>query len=143
MNFRKIVPPLVSLVLALPLAAAASGNFRDVLDTPARASAYAAKSLLSGVANAGQRVVAVGQRGHIVYSDDGGQTWLQAKVPVSTDLTAVFFASPTHGWAVGHGGVVIVSYAADLYLHLLVPNSKFEIKTRPDCGTGYKKSCVS
>ena len=109
MNFRKIVPPLVSLVLALPLAAAASGNFRDVLDTPARASAYAAKSLLSGVANAGQRVVAVGQRGHIVYSDDGGQTWLQAKVPVSSDLVAVTFPTPEQGWAVGHDGIVLHS----------------------------------
>ena len=107
MKFRKIVPPLVALVLTLPLAASAAANYRDVLDTPARDSAFAAKSLLNGVANAGQRIVAVGQRGHIVYSDDGGKTWLQAKVPVSSDLVAVAFPTPAKGWAVGHDGVVL------------------------------------
>lgn len=49
----------------------------------------------------------MGQRGHIVYSDDAGDTWKQASVPVSTDLVAVSFASATKGWAVGHGGVVL------------------------------------
>ena len=107
MNFRKIAPPLASLVLALPLAATAAGNFRDVLDIPARESAFAAKSLLNGVANAGKRTVAVGQRGHIVFSDDGGKTWTQAKVPVSSDLVAVYFPIPAKGWAVGHDGVVL------------------------------------
>ena len=101
MSIRKIVPPLVALVLTLPLAAFAAASYRDVLDTPARDSAFAAKSLLNGVANAGQRIVAVGQRGHIVLSDDGGKTWTQAKVPVSSDLVAVYFPTPAKGWAVG------------------------------------------
>ena len=65
--------------------------------------------LLNGVARAGKRVVAVGQRGHIVYSDDGGRSWTQAKVPVSSDLVAVSFPTPTHGWAAGHDGVVLHS----------------------------------
>ncbi len=109
MKLRKIVPPLVSLVLALPLAATAAGSFRDALDVPARESAFAARSLLNGVAQAGKRTVAVGQRGHIVYSDDGGKTWVQAKVPVSSDLVAVSFPTPAKGWAVGHDGVVLHS----------------------------------
>lgn len=108
MTFRKIVPPLVAFVLTLPLAAAAA-SYRDVLDTPARDSAFATKSLLNGVASAGQRIVAVGQRGHIVYSDDGGKTWTQAKVPVSSDLVAVYFPTPAKGWAVGHDGIVLHS----------------------------------
>ncbi len=107
MKFRKIVTPLLALALTLPLAASAAASYRDVLDTPARDSAFAAKSLLNGVANAGQRIVAVGQRGHIIYSDDGGKTWLQAKVPVSSDLVAVSFPTPAKGWAVGHDGVVL------------------------------------
>lgn len=107
MTFRKIVPPLVAFVLTLPLVASAATSYRDVLDTPARDSAFAAKSLLNGVANAGQRIVAVGQRGHIVLSDDGGKTWTQAKVPVSSDLVAVYFPTPAKGWAVGHDGVVL------------------------------------
>jgi photosystem II stability/assembly factor-like uncharacterized protein len=40
-------------------------------------------------------------------SSDGGATWQQAKVPVSSDLTAVFFASDQKGWAVGHDGVIL------------------------------------
>jgi photosystem II stability/assembly factor-like uncharacterized protein len=109
MLIRKIAVPLVSFALALPVAAAAVEGFRDVLDTPARASAFAAKSLLNGVATAGQRVVAVGQRGHILYSDDGGKTWVQAAVPVSSDLVAVSFPTPAKGWAVGHDGIVLHS----------------------------------
>jgi photosystem II stability/assembly factor-like uncharacterized protein len=81
----------------------------DVLDRPAMASALAAKSLLIGMARAGDKFVAVGPRGHIVVTADGGQTWTQAKVPVSSDLTAVWFASPLLGWAVGHDGVVLAS----------------------------------
>lgn len=111
---RKIASSLVALALGLPLLALAADGFRDVLDTPARESALAAKSLLNGVATAGRRVIAVGQRGHIVYSDDLGQTWIQAKVPVSSDLVAVSFPTPQLGWAVGHDGVVLHSADAGL-----------------------------
>jgi len=81
----------------------------DVLDQPARISALASKSPLSGVARAGERMVVVGQRGHILLSDDAGQHWQQAVVPVSADLTAVSFPSATQGWAVGNDGVVLHS----------------------------------
>ncbi|MBI2277951.1 MAG: glycosyl hydrolase [Dechloromonas sp.] len=108
MTLRKIIPLCVALTLALPLAAKADG-FRDPLDTPARPSPFAAKSLLNGVANAGKRVVAVGQRGHVVYSDDAGKSWVQAQVPVSSDLVAVSFPTPEQGWAVGHDGIVLHS----------------------------------
>ena len=81
----------------------------DVLERPATPSALAATKLLIGMARAGDAYVAVGPRGHIVVSGDGGKTWKQAKVPVSSDLTAVWFASPTLGWAVGHDGVVLAT----------------------------------
>ncbi|MCY1519390.1 Ycf48-like protein [compost metagenome] len=51
----------------------------------------------------------VGQRGHILYSDDAGRRWQQAEVPVSSDLVAVHFPSASQGWAVGHDGVVLHS----------------------------------
>lgn len=108
MNIRNLILPCLALTLGLPLAASAD-SFRDVLDTPARQSPFAAKSLLNGVTNAGRRVVAVGQRGHIVYSDDAGKSWRQAQVPVSSDLVAVSFPTPEKGWAVGHDGVVLHS----------------------------------
>lgn len=86
-----------------------AGEFADVLDTPALRSDLAAQSMLTGLTLAGQRLVAVGQRGHILYSDDAGQHWQQAQVPVSSDLVAVNFPSPQQGWAVGHDGVVLHS----------------------------------
>ena len=90
-------------------ATASTAPFRDPLDVPAQESVLAARRLLNGVAAAGGRLVAVGQRGHIVYSDDGGSSWIQARVPVSADLTAVHFASADRGWAVGHGGVILAT----------------------------------
>jgi photosystem II stability/assembly factor-like uncharacterized protein len=51
----------------------------------------------------------VGQRGHILTSDDNGSSWQQAEVPVSTDLVAVHFPSASQGWAVGHDGVILHS----------------------------------
>ena len=81
----------------------------DVLERPATPSALAATKLLIGMARAGDSFVAVGPRGHIVVSGDGGKTWKQAKVPVSSDLTAVWFASAKLGWAVGHDGVVLAT----------------------------------
>lgn len=112
MSISRIRPMLVALALAAPMAAPVASfaaGYQDVIDTPARQSPLAAKALLNGLANAGKRVVAVGQRGHIVYSDDAGKTWQQAKVPVSSDLVAVSFPTPEQGWAVGHDGVVLHS----------------------------------
>ena len=91
---------------AAPTASAAA---RDVLDTPAGKSVLAQRGLLTGLARAGKRVVAVGQRGHVLYSDDAGQRWQQADVPVSSDLVAVHFPDAENGWAVGHDGVILGS----------------------------------
>jgi len=87
----------------------ADAPFQDVLDTPAARSRHATATLLTAVALAGTRVVGVGQHGHVVYSDDGGKSWTQAIVPVSSDLLAVHFPSAANGWAVGHDGVVLHS----------------------------------
>ncbi len=84
-------------------------NFKGPLKVPAMTSQLASKSLLNGIAIAGKRIVAVGERGHIIYSDDNGKSWTQSEVPVSVDLAAVYFATPQKGWAVGHDGVVLYS----------------------------------
>lgn len=75
----------------------------------ASASAKAAKSLILDVVHAGARLVAVGDRGHILYSDDQGKTWTQAKVPSWQLLTAVYFVDDKHGWAVGHDAQILAS----------------------------------
>jgi len=47
--------------------------------------------LVVDAARAGNRLVAVGDRGYIVTSDDNGATWKRAKVPASPLLTSVRF----------------------------------------------------
>src|SRR5690554_871087 len=66
----------------------------DPLLTPAFEAPLAVRNLLTDIARAGNRVVAVGEHGNIIYSDDGGSQWQQARVPVSVNLTAVTFVDP-------------------------------------------------
>ena len=93
-----------SLLVSCPVQAS-----DDPLDLPALMSARAAHAMLLGVAQAGTRLVAVGEHGVILYSDNHGKNWVQARVPVSVTLTAVQFPDARHGWAVGHDGVVLNS----------------------------------
>lgn len=67
------------------------------------------QSMLLDIAVAGSRLVAVGERGHILYSEDSGESWTQAKVPTTAMLTRVFFANADTGWAVGHDGNILLS----------------------------------
>jgi photosystem II stability/assembly factor-like uncharacterized protein len=74
---------------------------------PAEPARLASQSLLLGGATAGTRLVAVGERGHIMLSDDGGRDWRQAEVPTRATLTAVYFPAPEQGWAVGHDMTIL------------------------------------
>jgi photosystem II stability/assembly factor-like uncharacterized protein len=62
---------------------------------------------LMDVALAGNRVVAVGERGFTVVSDDAGKTWKAAPTPITRTLTGVAFKDAKVGVAVGHGASVI------------------------------------
>ncbi len=71
-------------------------------------SKLAHKTLLIDAVDLGDRIVAVGQFGHVVVSEDNGQTWHQAKaVPTQVLLTAVYFADDQNGYAVGHDATII------------------------------------
>lgn len=96
---------LIFTLFSLPVTAA----FVDPLDAPAAMSRLASTTRLSAVTRAGDRLVAVGPRGHILVSDDNARTWRQVAVPLSSDLVAVQFPTPQKGWAVGHDGVVLHS----------------------------------
>lgn len=79
-------------------------------DGPARVRPLAAKGVLLDLALAGSRLVAVGERGHVLLSDDAGKAWRQAKVvPTRATLTALHATDATRLWAVGHGGVILHS----------------------------------
>ena len=115
---RRTMLGVLAAAGAIPLlarsAAPSASPWRDPLDVASTPSPLAAKSALFGLARSGPRIVAVGQRGHVVLSDDEGATWQQASVPVSSDLVAVSFpktdtAARGVGWAVGHDGVILHS----------------------------------
>ncbi len=89
---------------ALPTAVQAAADTAFAIESP-----KAAKGLMIDVVHAGKRLVAVGDRGHILYSDDQGSTWTQAKVPTRQLLTAVYFVDDKQGWAVGHDAQILAS----------------------------------
>ena len=93
----------LSLLLALP----SSATEQQVDFATMAPLAY--RSLLLDITSAGERLVVVGERGHVLYSDDSGASWQQARVPTRQMLTAVYFASPRQGWAVGHDGLVLAT----------------------------------
>lgn len=62
------------------------------------------KALVQDLVRVGERLFLAGERGHIGWSDDGGKTWTQAKVPTLQDINALFFVTQELGWAVGHDG---------------------------------------
>lgn len=59
------------------------------------------------VTRAGKRMVAVGERGIVLLSDDDGRQWRQAKVPVQVSLTTARFVDDRVGWVAGHMGVIL------------------------------------
>lgn len=68
----------------------------------------AVRSLMLDVVDTGKRLIAVGERGHILASVDG-RRWLQVEVPVRSALTAVHFIDERRGWAVGHDAVILMT----------------------------------
>jgi len=101
------------LALAAPFAALAGCVLPVLRAAPAtevsEPAPLAAKSLLLDLAKAGDRFVAVGDRGHVLLSADDGKSWTQSITPTRAMLTCVSFADAQHGWAAGHDGVIIAT----------------------------------
>lgn len=111
MATRLMCKTLGTACLGLSMAMSAPTVFAlaDIIETPSRPTTLAPENLLTDADRAGERIVAAGERGHIIFSDDQGESWVQAEVPVRATLTGVDFGTDTHGWAVGHSGVVLHS----------------------------------
>ena len=77
------------------------------LEEPSPPAVKLATVPLIAITRAGNRLVAGGAHGVIIYSDDNGAHWTQAHVPVSVTITDIAFATPQDGWAVGAYGVVL------------------------------------
>lgn len=109
------VASVAALMIATAIAAASDASsaapppgVTAVLHSAAPRAAQPQRALLLGVTRAGARLVAVGEHGVIILSDDHGRRWRQATtVPIDATLAAVRFADANVGWAVGHLGVVL------------------------------------
>ena len=113
---RKMNGPLKRMALAVLMAA--SGTALAVEQTPdvkpqlqiqpAEHVSGASAAQILAATHAGPRIVAVGDHGVVLLSDDAGKTYRQATtVPISSTLTAVSFADARTGWAVGHWGAIV------------------------------------
>ncbi len=81
-------------------------QYPQLVDAAIKVRSFTGVYFIAG-AVAGPRVLAGGEQGVIIYSDDAGQSWTQAQVPVSAAITAIGFASPLVGWATGAFGVIL------------------------------------
>jgi photosystem II stability/assembly factor-like uncharacterized protein len=104
---RNLLTVLVFLALLLGGSGVAADETLDI--EYAEIQPLATKSVLLDIVKApGGRLIAVGERGHVVLSDDG-ESWRQAKVvPTRSTLTSVV-ASGNRLWAAGHDSVIITS----------------------------------
>ncbi|MGF6415045.1 WD40/YVTN/BNR-like repeat-containing protein [Paraburkholderia sp. MM5482-R1] len=106
----KILVACAALCASAAVWALPPGAIAEWAAMPAHAWAAPSHMMLLDATRAGKRIVAVGEHGVIVISDDEGTTWRQAKgVAVSATLSAVTFTDAQHGWAVGQWGVILAT----------------------------------
>jgi photosystem II stability/assembly factor-like uncharacterized protein len=97
-----------TLMMGTLMLVAALGLARADTLQPAPRDPFVAHAMMLDATHAGKRIVAVGEQGYVMLSDDSGRTQRQARaVPANLTLTAVSFADERNGWAVGHGGVIV------------------------------------
>ncbi len=104
---RPLRAAAIALACALLPPAFAAPAVPAVLSEPALQTPRALGAAMLAVGRAGARLVAAGERGIVLLSDDGGTSWRQAQVPVQTTLTALRFVDARTGWAAGHLGVIL------------------------------------
>jgi photosystem II stability/assembly factor-like uncharacterized protein len=122
-RFKYLVLLLLGQLLCGQPAAMAEMPF-PVLHQPALQVAHPDKVVLISIAKAGHRLVAVGEQGVIIYSDDSGQTWRQADVPVNIVITSIGFATPQDGWAAADYGVVLHTTDGGITWHVQLQGDK-------------------
>lgn len=94
--------------IILPCALLLSFLIAPLSAEPSLKSSLASKKLLTDIVKVEDTLISVGERGHILYSNDGSN-WTQANVPVNVLLTDVFFLNKQLGWAVGHDATILAT----------------------------------
>lgn len=87
-----------------------SATWKDPVDLPAEVMPLAQRGLLLDLVEADDGMVAVGERGTVLFAPRYTTNWTQiADVPTRVTLTAVTCGGANKLWAVGHDGVIIAS----------------------------------
>lgn len=101
---------LTKLLLALALVSiqpSAQAEYRDAIDLPSIQAEAAKHSLLLDITQAGDQLITVGERGHILLSDDHGAHWTQGQAPTRLQLNTLTFVDPSTGWAAGEDSIIL------------------------------------
>lgn len=106
---RKFVCPLLASVAlgGIPAAALAACPEPVPESEWSLIMPLAARTLMLGIARVGDTLVVVGDRGHVLISEDHGRSWTQQRTPTRMLLTGVWFQDRNLGWAVGHDAVIL------------------------------------
>lgn len=96
-------------LLALPTWVNAADKEASTQPRASIQAPLAENTTLLGLAQAGARLIAVGQRGHILLSDDLGKSWRQALSPHNAMLNRVRFRDQNHGWIVGYDATILAT----------------------------------
>ncbi|MCX7081309.1 MAG: YCF48-related protein [Pseudomonas sp.] len=105
---RSVIVYLVCLIVAATIAFTFSPHSQPQIT---QSGVRADRMQINGLLNLAHRVVAVGERGSILLSDDQGVSWHQAAVSPQRNLslTALVALSDTQLLAVGHDGWILRS----------------------------------
>lgn len=110
-TLRQSCVPILMLAFSFLMPASLFASETEVKDRtleplPAEIMPKAVKSTLLDITHTGERFIVVGERGHILISDNG-EDWTQVNVPVRAMLNRIRMHDSQTGWVVGHDGTVL------------------------------------
>jgi photosystem II stability/assembly factor-like uncharacterized protein len=97
---------LVLVSAGLPSTVVAESSATAAVEHSVEAPLASRSLLLDGVFVDGVAVV-VGERGHVVVSEDQGRNWRQLAIPSRATLTGAHFHDKQLGWVVGHDATIL------------------------------------
>jgi photosystem II stability/assembly factor-like uncharacterized protein len=105
---RRLALALTSLAALLQAGASSSraAAAPEHTDTPLWRASH---GLLLAITRADTRLIAVGNAGVVLLSDDEGNSWRIAKTPTDELLAAVVFPTPKEGWIAGQDELILHS----------------------------------
>jgi photosystem II stability/assembly factor-like uncharacterized protein len=106
---RKFLYPLLMAMALSGVPAAAQESCPDPVPESewSLIMPLAARSTMLDIARVGDTFVVVGDRGHVLISEDQGRSWVQKRTPTRMVLTGAWFHDRNLGWAVGHDAVIL------------------------------------